>query len=306
MTFTLIPLILFFFHLTLYSFYKKQRQNLFYAFCLLGFAGLTFFKYERLVLIDPATTIFYFMMSNVSAIVAIFFGMMTAFATAFTKIPKYWMLFLVLGLAIIVSGIFQPISIYVGVFIYIYFAISMLAAFFLGFRSKQKNQKGIWIILTGFILLNIFIAYQILIDYSFVVPLFNIDQVFVYGMLGLAISMSVFLAYNFAYVNKDLELQLNNVKIYSEKVLEQEKKAIAAELERRIIQVESERKTKELEEATELQLSLLPKVVPKLENLDIACFMKTATEVGGDYYDFFLTVMIIFLPQLPAMQPGTD
>ena len=31
---------------------------------------------------------------------------------------------------------------------------------------------------------------------------------------------------------------------------------------------------------------MLPKVLPKHEDLEIAVYMKTATEVGGDYYDF--------------------
>jgi serine phosphatase RsbU (regulator of sigma subunit) len=31
---------------------------------------------------------------------------------------------------------------------------------------------------------------------------------------------------------------------------------------------------------------MLPKVLPQLPHLDIAVYMKTATEVGGDYYDF--------------------
>ena len=31
---------------------------------------------------------------------------------------------------------------------------------------------------------------------------------------------------------------------------------------------------------------MLPKKVPSFPNLDIAVYMKPATEVGGDYYDF--------------------
>jgi len=46
------------------------------------------------------------------------------------------------------------------------------------------------------------------------------------------------------------------------------------------------RKTAELEEARQLQLAMLPKTIPELPNLDIAVYMQTATEVGGDYYDF--------------------
>lgn len=57
--------------------------------------------------------------------------------------------------------------------------------------------------------------------------------------------------------------------------------AAKAELEK-----ENQRKARELEEARQLQLSMLPKDVPKLPGLEIAVYMKTATEVGGDYYDF--------------------
>ena len=53
-----------------------------------------------------------------------------------------------------------------------------------------------------------------------------------------------------------------------------------------MIQAENERKTEELEEARQLQLSMLPKEFPHSPILDIAVYMKTATEVGGDYYDF--------------------
>ena len=33
---------------------------------------------------------------------------------------------------------------------------------------------------------------------------------------------------------------------------------------------------------------MLPKELPVLPNLEIAAFMRTATEVGGDYYDFIV------------------
>ena len=57
---------------------------------------------------------------------------------------------------------------------------------------------------------------------------------------------------------------------------------------RQEIEAENERRAKELEEARNLQLSMLPKQVPQLPGLDIAAYMKPATEVGGDYYDFYV------------------
>ncbi len=57
---------------------------------------------------------------------------------------------------------------------------------------------------------------------------------------------------------------------------------------RQELEAENERRARELEEARQLQLSMLPKSVPQLPHLEIAAYMKPATEVGGDYYDFHL------------------
>ncbi|MDZ7693524.1 MAG: hypothetical protein U5K69_20800 [Balneolaceae bacterium] len=53
-------------------------------------------------------------------------------------------------------------------------------------------------------------------------------------------------------------------------------------MKRKLLAAENERKTKELEEARALQLSMLPKQLPKSDYWDIAVFMETAQEVGGD------------------------
>lgn len=65
-----------------------------------------------------------------------------------------------------------------------------------------------------------------------------------------------------------------------------ELKIKAAQAETRAIKAENERKTQELEQARKLQLSMLPEKLPEIPYLAISVYMKTATEVGGDYYDF--------------------
>ena len=49
-----------------------------------------------------------------------------------------------------------------------------------------------------------------------------------------------------------------------------------------------ERKSIEMEEARRFQLSMLPKSVPIIEGYDVAVYTQPATEVGGDYYDFYV------------------
>ena len=52
--------------------------------------------------------------------------------------------------------------------------------------------------------------------------------------------------------------------------------------------VEKEKMTRELELAGEIQKELLPTELPKIHNLDIAASLVSATEVGGDCYDFLV------------------
>ena len=78
-------------------------------------------------------------------------------------------------------------------------------------------------------------------------------------------------------------------RVQRRRLLTKERNAAAikeANLRAQLAEKENERKTKELEEARQLQLSMLPKELPQLPHLNIAVYMKTATEVGGDYYDF--------------------
>ena len=51
-------------------------------------------------------------------------------------------------------------------------------------------------------------------------------------------------------------------------------------------EAENRRRTEELEQARAIQLSMLPEYPPEIPGLEIAAHMATATEVGGDYYDF--------------------
>ena len=56
----------------------------------------------------------------------------------------------------------------------------------------------------------------------------------------------------------------------------------------RQLKAEHHRKSEELEAARRSQLAMLPQQVPHHPEIDLAVSMKTATEIGGDYYDFHL------------------
>ncbi len=90
----------------------------------------------------------------------------------------------------------------------------------------------------------------------------------------------------FVLINKTQRSRIINKEREEAQIREAELRARAAEAEALALKAENDRKTHELEEARKLQLSMLPKNIPVIPNLDIAVYMKTASEVGGDYYDF--------------------
>ncbi len=79
-----------------------------------------------------------------------------------------------------------------------------------------------------------------------------------------------------------------DLKQHQQQLLEEERLRKEQEIEQALLQTEYDRKSRDLEEARRFQLSLLPRTLPEHPGFEIAVSMRTATEVGGDYYDFFL------------------
>jgi len=138
------------------------------------------------------------------------------------------------------------------------------------FKIKASNSDGVWTTEPKSIFINI------------TPPWWKTTAAFATYVL-----FAVGFFFSFNHLQKRRILSKEREK---QKVQEAELRAIAAEAQARVIQAENDRKTKELEEARQLQLSMLPKELPNLPHLDIAVYMKTATEVGGDYYDFHVGI----------------
>jgi serine phosphatase RsbU (regulator of sigma subunit) len=126
---------------------------------------------------------------------------------------------------------------------------------------------------------------QLLISYGAVRLALPIP-VYYLGFLALALALSLQLAYTTSRNARELRVQLQQVRELSMRTLEQERRMREEEISRRMLEADNRRKTRELEEARSLQLAMLPRTVPRLAGLEVAVHMSTASEVGGDYYDF--------------------
>jgi serine phosphatase RsbU (regulator of sigma subunit) len=106
------------------------------------------------------------------------------------------------------------------------------------------------------------------------------------GWGGAAVSLSVYIARRASRTNLELRERLDEIAALTRRTVEQERRVARELTERRILEADNERKTREIERARALQVAMLPDCLPRLPELEIAVRMRTATEVGGDYYDF--------------------
>jgi serine phosphatase RsbU (regulator of sigma subunit) len=278
-------------HLLLFIFYPKAKENLFYSISMLSFAVVIYTSVQNNFVNSILTSLTLSTISSLAVQLSMLFGLLTVYSSSYGCIPKHSKYFIIAATIFAVQTIFFPLfgSEYFDFFFLIYAGIitaEIIRSVIRTIRRKQEWSWG-WLIGVGFIVAILLIGYQVLILTEIITkPLFGIYLVYVYGLVFLAITVSINLAKKMADTRMDLEKQLIQVKDLSQKTIEQERKSKEEEFARKLLEADNQRKTNELEEARKLQLSMLPKKVPEISGLDIAVYMKTASEVGGDYYDF--------------------
>lgn len=167
----------------------------------------------------------------------------------------------------------------------IFMALSLVEVLRVLIQAIRNKIDGAWIMGTGLLMSGI--TGSIVVLY---VSIGGPGPFIFRGITAISIIFppSLLLARRFAHTSRNLEAKLVQVEELSAKELEHQRLEAELRLQHAQEKAENERRAKELEEARQLQLSMLPKTVPQLPHLEIAAYMKTATEVGGDYYDFHL------------------
>lgn len=265
----------------LFFFYSRHKENIYYSFFTF-FIALAFVQsmLQRFVHTNITLYIILAIVGTISILFIFPSYLGFLYSIFYKKLPKQFWVFITVAILIVASAFTtapESVTDYAVLGFIFLSTAEGLRVILLAIKRKKDHA---WVIGLGVI---VFVLFIIML---FTAGIFGLQInslggiiLFFIGLLSLPASMSIYLARDIATTNKNLILQLKNVKELSQKELEQQLRAQKAE-------AENERKSKELEEARQLQLSMLPKELPQLPNLDIAVYMKTATEVGGDYYDF--------------------
>lgn len=265
-------------HFLLFVFYPKEKSNLFFAMVTLSWTALTYSGFTQ-----PATFEHYLLINivtNIAMASLIFFTVAMGHALMFVERSPILIGFLAFCLLYAIYGVLNPLKDGPDLWLLVLMIAEMVRVMSRNGRSDAMKEG--WIIGLGSIPISCLTLYNFGVS-TFGLSWSIIDSIYYhYGMIFLLFSMSVFLAYRMSNFRKSLEQQIIAVRQLSEENLNQE-------LERVKLQTENDRKTAELEAAREFQLSMLPKTMPDHPELELAATMSTATEVGGDYYDVFVS-----------------
>ena len=254
-------------HLLLFAFFARQRSNLFYGLFLLGFGINDAVNIPYLAGHYGLTGFYLLLFVSTVAMQLMPLALLAFLYSPFTPgLPRRMWAFLAGALFVIFWWQVWPVKNWqvIGT---LYDVVIVLEVLRLVVGAIRRRLPGAGIVGVGALLFSL-----TLVQTSLISP---IPLLYAIGSFGMILSLSLYLARDYARTNKHLEDQLVQVKQLSAAALEHEK-----------VKAENERRAAELEEARQLQLSMLPKKLPQLPHLDIAAYMKTASEVGGDYYDF--------------------
>jgi serine phosphatase RsbU (regulator of sigma subunit) len=265
-------------HMFLFAFHRADRANLYYSLFAFLFASVILGEFyvgaigTTLPVASALGCAIYYSLGGLF----IFFLLFLYSAFAFDP-PRYfrWLVGLWLAVATLIAVVTNPnrFSWLVSVCIFLSVAESMMI---MG-KALRRKVYGAWLIGIGIQGFAVALTMQ-LVRNSLGVrnPIINLLALALHFVFPVCVSL--YLARRFAHNERERARKQ-----------EAELRAAAAEAQAQALEAENARKTRELDEARALQLSMLPKQLPALPHLDVGVFMQTATEVGGDYYDFHVS-----------------
>jgi hypothetical protein len=222
---------------------------------MLSLSVVVLHEYREVLLpLDWQRTLLHHMAGSLP-VAAILFGLLTYYALRTRSIPRTWRALVPLAIALIAFCSSRPND--DRPYWVIIFVLAVIEVARIEWSGRVVRRRGAAFFLTSLSLLGVAILLQILINAGYVEAIGGIHEVYIFGILASGIGMSLYLAYTLG--------------------------------QSRIVEAENARKTRELAHARDLQLSMLPRTMPRVAGLEIAAATQTAAEVGGDYYDVRLT-----------------
>ena len=303
-----------FVHFLLFLFNKNQKSNLFYSFFVISLGLIFIVIFYATVASDP---LFLAQLEELEIyIISFFFYFMLVMEYSIFKRPlKMYFWFSTALFVLSVLSLWFSVD-FVNYLILIFIISAVISSFFIVIKSIKDKFEGAWILGTGSLL---FLIFLLIITVLLVINGGNLlieatdgndVQVLVFftlillSIMSIPLSMSVYLAWDFARTSKKLEKHIIEVEQLSAKTIEQEKEkqkiletqndVLEAQVQERTIEITNqktiiERKNKDITDSIDyaktIQRAILPAMsVVKNSFPDSFILFKPKDIVSGDFY----------------------
>ena len=246
-----------FIHILFFFFYRKEKSNLYYSIYV-GLLGALFLL--PFIITNSSDPQFTERFDNLyTYLFPLFFYFMLLMEYSIFKRPYgkfFW--FITFALIVFLLGAYffsDSISETIWIYYLLSFSIgTVTASFFIVIKSIIKKAEGAWIVGTGSIFFLLLLAIILIKITVFGGGNFTTDSMFLailifLSIVSIPISMSIYLARNFAKTSKKLEKKLIEVEQLSVKTLEQEKeKQKILESQKETLEIQVTERTAEIVE----------------------------------------------------------
>lgn len=257
-------------HFVLYLYGPRSISYLYFALFTLAFALNIYLDYASSLSTDVVNLVLALRFHRGVQPLVLTLGLLFMYSRFRRKWPRHFYVLIALLAISGVAAIIRPVdNLFLLQFVMLLVFAEMVRITIVALRERRE---GAWIIAGGFLILFVFVLYDAFLDFRLIEPVNGILNGYPAGIAGLLVAMSI-------YLSRDYSLT-------TERMVANERLVRDQEIASRVLQIDNERKTQELEEARRLQLSMLPQTLPLIPGLDVAFHMQTASEVGGDYYDY--------------------
>lgn len=297
---------LFCIHLVIFLFYREKIFNLYYSLFLL-FLSLSFFEFYFVNFIEKAET--YLWVSNIDGIFfpACCFFLVTLLNKLLNeKRTKHYLFLCVMVIALVIDLLFfRRISGMLTTSIIFYTYFNTLAHSIVGIKRKVPAAKFLgWGILSFSISIILLIATAIFVTTAFDGKgndfiSFILGFLAIISILSIPLSMTAYLAFDFARTNKSLSDQLKaNESLHAEKedILSNQNKVLETQVAERTKEIGEQNKVlehqkKEITDSINYAKRIQQALLPELESIKTALpnsfvYYVPKDIVSGDFYFF--------------------
>ncbi|MDP8206764.1 MAG: ATP-binding protein [Candidatus Electryonea clarkiae] len=235
-------------HILLFVFFPRLNQNIWIALLAFFMAGLTLTEFAQLDIANASEFFFTYYIFKFCLLGITVTGLRLVYSLFYTKMPvQFWP---VLGVAVLFLILIRGLN---HQYLLVFALLVIVEELRIVIRALIQRRSGVWILAIGFIIVCLGSGYQMLesLDKTGVLPF--IPMIYIWGILGLLLAMSIYLARSVALTNKDLLVKIEDVKKLSELALEKEREAKKQEIERLRLEEENKRHEQELHEARKRQ-----------------------------------------------------